>query len=206
MRPQPSDEKGKVDGAVDIQAAIVRGPLETLEMLPLYETAATSRRNLTSTREDVMADLRGCIGNPEKMTTLRCLLVGVGHAGIYRLDDHQVVERVAAEVCGGFLHLRKSQVELFAHAPGAQSGYQETAPARETAAPLRRTPPPRRAAPASKEPSTRSELPEAPTFRNVLQEQQADTLEAAAAEGYPFCEECARAKLELAAKAEGSMS
>jgi hypothetical protein len=119
---------------------------------------------------------------PLAMAHLRALLRERYRAHA-QLSDDALLAEIAALLRTGEL-----TVGYISHLSGGTSGSDS-----EQTQPVRRAAPeaaPARAAPASKE-----EQEEAPTFANHDGVAQADALRAAAANGVPFCEECAAAAL-----------
>ena len=137
-------------------------------------------------RTDALVRLRTALLDVRDVTGLRTLLAETLGIPGHLVGDHDVVTLAAEELVRGRLRIIRHKTTFDLPAPTAGAG-----PPRRRAPP----PPPREkpAAPPRSRPAPRQPAPTGPDPIQFLdQDAQAATLEAAAASGVPFCEECAR--------------
>jgi len=154
-----------------------------------FEGAPAVRSFHAAKQDAALLWLRAYIADPGNGAALRALLAHQGVA-VASLDDHDVALEVAARLATGRLAILDVPAETRlepSEAPAAPEAPPAPAPA---AAP----PTPRREPVREPEP-----VLEPATFEPSVQDEQAEMLERAAAEGTPFCEECERLRQETAA-------
>jgi hypothetical protein len=151
---------------------------EEIEILPWYECKDCHTHSHFSSRLSALSFLQRFKTNGMAMVTLRCMIRDVGYDVRAAISSDEVLERIAARLAAGELHvIRKPPV----FGTGAAKPREEGQP-QVQAAPL---PPPRREAEGPPPPPPE----EAVFLPNVDPVAMAQVLAQAAQTGAPFCEE-----------------
>jgi hypothetical protein len=163
--------------------------LHTVVIGDWHESRPGSRSFHPARQDAALAWLRGYLADRANCVALRALLEHQGVAVAW-LEDHDVAAEVAARLVTG-------QLAILEAAPEVRDVEPSEAPASPEAPPA---PPPPQPPPARREPVREPEpVAEPATFEPSIQDEQAEILERAAAEGTPFCEECERLRQQEAA-------
>jgi hypothetical protein len=155
-----------------------------------WHEGSPPRRSFHPARQDALAYLRDFTGDRANCAALRALLAQQGVAVAW-MDDADVAAEVAAQLVSGRLAIIEAAAEVEAE-PAEAPAAPEAPPAP--------APPPPAPAPARREPVREPEpVAEPATLDPSVQDEQAEILELAAAEGTPFCEECEKLRQEAGA-------
>ena len=134
-------------------------------------------------------------GDANGVWRMRALLASGGETDVARLDDHEVMRRVAQMLAAHRLVLRRHA----AAAPAARASAGAGASASAAAAPAARRTGAVSSAPRAASDSGSAEQPE---YAVASQDRQAATLRQAAGSGTPFCEICEQRKAARMAAAQ----